>query len=213
MAKKLSPSSLGAIIFGAIAVAALIAVISNSAQDSSTNLSLGGAQEIQPVSVVGADLPAFPDSGNDPALGLKAPTLNGLTAGGMPMTIAPSTDNKPMMLVFLAHWCPHCNREIPVLNEWKAQGLVPEDLTVIGITTATQQGQPNYPPSQWLIEKQWPWAAMPDSQAQDAARAFGVTGYPTFVLVGSDGLVKYRGSGEKTLDQVNNSVRQALSLA
>ena len=27
----------------------------------------------------------------------------------------PATDG-PMMVVFLAHWCPHCNAEIPVLN-------------------------------------------------------------------------------------------------
>ena len=100
-----------------------------------------------------------------------------------------------------------------MLNEWKAQGLVPDDLTVIGITTGTQEGQPNYPPSQWLVQMNWPWAAMPDSENQDAAKAFGVAGYPTYVVVGADGLVTYRSSGEKSLEEVNTSVRQALSLA
>lgn len=213
MAKKLSPKTLIAIISAAIAVAALVAIISDGAKDSSTKIRATSAQEIQPVTVVGVDLPRTPDNGDDPGLGLQAPTLKGITAGGMPMTIAPGSDGKPMMLVFLAHWCPHCNREIPVLNEWKAQGLVPDDLTVIGITTGTQEGQPNYPPSQWLVQMNWPWAAMPDSENQDAAKAFGVAGYPTYVVVGADGLVKYRSSGEKSLEEVNNSVRQALSLA
>ena len=30
---------------------------------------------------------------------------------GAPLTIAPT--GKPMLVVFLAHWCPHCNAEIP----------------------------------------------------------------------------------------------------
>ena len=33
------------------------------------------------------------------------------------------------MVVFLAHWCPHCNAEIPVLNEWRDSGEIPDGLT------------------------------------------------------------------------------------
>jgi hypothetical protein len=39
-----------------------------------------------------------------------------------------------------------------------------------------------------------------------------VTGFPTFVVVGGDGLVKYRGSGEKSLDEVDAVVKAALAL-
>ncbi len=107
MAKKISPKTLIAIISVGIAVAALVAIISDGAKDSPTKIRATSAQEIQPVTVVGVDLPRTPDTGDDPGLGLQAPTLKGITAGGMPTTIAPGSDGKPMMLVFLAHWCPH----------------------------------------------------------------------------------------------------------
>jgi len=40
--------------------------------------------------------------------------------------------------VFLAHWCPHCNREIPELNAWRDSGEVPADLQVVAVTTAVE---------------------------------------------------------------------------
>jgi predicted DsbA family dithiol-disulfide isomerase len=52
---------------------------------------------------------------------------------------------------------------------------------------------------------------MADSEAMDAARAYGVSGYPFFVIVGADGKVKVRGSGELEIDQLNQIVDFALS--
>ena len=89
---------------------------------------------------------------------------------------------------------------------------VPDDLNVIGISTGVRADQPNYPPSQWIEDMEWSWAALPDSDKNEAAYAYGVTGFPTFVVIGGDGLVKYRGSGEKSLEEVDAVVKKALAL-
>ena len=52
------------------------------------------------------------------------------------MTIGGAGD-KPTLLVFLAHWCPHCNREVPELIKLNDAGGIPADLDVIGISTAS----------------------------------------------------------------------------
>ena len=100
------------------------------------------------------------------------------------------------MLVFLAHWCPHCNREVPELLAWEAAAEVPEGLQVIAVTTAVDPKRDFYPPSEWIAEKQWDWPVLADSQDNTAAAAMGVTGFPFSVLIGADGTVLGRISGE-----------------
>jgi predicted DsbA family dithiol-disulfide isomerase len=52
---------------------------------------------------------------------------------------------------------------------------------------------------------------MADSEAKDAARAYGVSGFPFFTIVGADGKVKVRASGEIEIDQLTQIVNAALA--
>ncbi|MBM3639435.1 MAG: TlpA family protein disulfide reductase [Actinobacteria bacterium] len=221
--KGLSGKTIGLAVAVVVVLAAVVAIVSSGGNDSvSTDTTVSGPTttgadgavapaESQPVQYDG-NLPMFESDVNDMAVGQDAPALQMYGFNGQRFTLDPGVDGKPMMLVFLAHWCPHCNAEIPVLNEWQKQGLVPEDLNVIGITTGTRTDQPNYPPSKWIQDMEWSWAALPDSEKNEAAYAYGVTGFPTFVVIGGDGLVKYRGSGEKSLEEVDAAVKKALAL-
>ena len=205
-------------VIAAIVIAFVIAIVaggSNDSGSSDTTKAPSGdgsvsAGENQPVQVVGEVLEALPESSDDSTIGLTAPTLNGYAFDGSNLSVTPG-DGKPYMLVFLAHWCPHCNREIPRLIEWQASGAIPADLQIIGVSTAVASDRPNYPPSQWVVAKGWPWPVMVDSEAMDAAEAYGVSGYPFFALVGADGKVKVRGSGELEIDQLNQIVDAALT--
>ena len=202
----------------AIVIAFVIAIVAGGSNDSASSDTTKApnsdgsvsAGENQPVEVVGEALEALSDSGDDSTIGLTAPTLNGYAFDGSNLSVTPG-DGKPYMLVFLAHWCPHCNREIPRLIEWQASGAIPADLQIIGVSTAVASDRPNYPPSQWLVAKGWPWPVMVDSEAMDAAEAYGVSGYPFFALVGADGKVKVRGSGELEIDQLNQIVDAVLT--
>ena len=202
----------------AIVIAFVIAIVAGGSNDSGSSDTTKvpssdgsvSAGENQPVEVVGEVLEALPESNDDSTIGLTAPTLNGYAFDGSNLSVTPG-DGKPYMLVFLAHWCPHCNREIPRLIEWQASGAIPADLQIIGVSTAVASDRPNYPPSQWLVAKGWPWPVMVDSEAMDAAEAYGVSGYPFFALVGADGKVKVRGSGELEIDQLNQIVDAALT--
>jgi len=106
-----------------------IAVLANRGGDDSTDVAdevlatddAGGAAsgaatvaETRPVEVIGEPLPVYESSDADPAVGLTAPVLEGASFDGTPITIGGPTDG-PTLVVFLAHWCPHCNREVPEL--------------------------------------------------------------------------------------------------
>ncbi|MEI7506523.1 MAG: TlpA disulfide reductase family protein [Actinomycetes bacterium] len=197
----------------AIVIALVIAVVAGGSKDSPTTPMSDGpvsAGENQPVEVVGEVLAPLPESGDDSTIGLTAPTLNGHAFDGSNLSVTPG-DGKPYMVVFLAHWCPHCNREVPRLIEWQASGAIPADLQIIGVSTDVASDRPNYPPSQWVVAKGWPWPVMADSEAMDAAQAYGISGYPFFAIVGADGKVKVRASGEIEIDQLTQIVNAALA--
>ena len=195
----------------AAAIAAIVAVVlvvgggsSSSSTTTSTITSNSGdvvaAAEFQPVEAEGEMLLALEDPDNDPARGKIAPVVNGFGFDGAPLTIAPT--GKPMLVVFLAHWCPHCNAEIPRLIEWKDSGAMPADLGVVGVSTGARDDAPNWPPSQWVVDKAWPWPVMADNEDQSAAVAFGVSGYPGLILLNGDGKVLARRSGEAGIDEL-----------
>ena len=203
--------ALAVIVVGA---AAGIAVWSASGSDKVSEGSVGTGDvstpaETQPVTVIGDVLAPQPASGRDDSVdGQTPPVLHGFHFDGTPIDITPGGTAK--MVVFLAHWCPHCNREIPVIQAWAAAG-VPAGLEIIGVSTGVNSGYPNYPPSKWIQDKNWTWPVLADSKNQDAARAYGLVGYPTFVIVGADGKVKVRNSGELAQADLDAMIKQALA--
>lgn len=185
-----------------VALAAIVAIISPSDKPAS----VPGVAQTQPVEVTGTALSTFASDTSDSAVGTVAPTLVGSSFDGSPIAVKPG---RPTLVIFLAHWCPHCRREVPVLSQWQKNGGVPDGVDVIGVATGTDKSLPNYPPSQWLAGEHFQFPVMADSDAFDAANAFGLSGYPYFVLLDSNGKVVHRASGEidpNSLTPLLNSV-------
>jgi thiol-disulfide isomerase/thioredoxin len=126
---------------------------------------------------------------------------------GTPVEIAP--DGTAKLVVFLAHWCPHCQAEVPRLVDWMAGGGVPEGVEVVAVATATSPSRDNYPPSAWLEREGWPSPVLVDSATYDAATAYGLPSFPYFVALDADGNVTARASGELTTAQLDALVRTA----
>ena len=205
--KQRLPWIIGAVVAVLVAVFAIVAVTGTSDADQSAE---GVVSEFQDVEVSGDSLPGFSGEGTDAALGAVAPVLRGAGPTGNVVTTEPGA---PTLLVFLAHWCPVCQREVPVLVNWFNDGLVPDNLDVIAVTTSTDPSAPNFPPSTWLANEKWPavWPIMADSGANDAANAFGLNAFPFMTLVSSDGKVLWRHSGE--IDGTSLTVALTTALA
>ncbi|MEA3185594.1 MAG: hypothetical protein QOJ74_2071 [Ilumatobacteraceae bacterium] len=185
-------------------------VSQGSVATDASGVASSSAAETQPVTVVGTPLPTPPDSGVDPAVGLTPPTLQGFTFDGTPIDITPG-GGRAKMVVFLAHWCPHCNREIPVILHWADTIGVPSNLDIVGVSTGVSAQRDNYPPSKWIVSMGWKWPVMADSVNSDAAVAYGLVAYPTFAIIGADGTVKLRSSGELAETDLDALVKQALA--
>lgn len=199
----LSTGALVGIVVGAVVLLfAVIAVVANLGGGDDTASGAGGkATETSDVTWTGTQLPPEPQTSGEPdaAIGLVPAMLTGTSIDGTPLTIDP-TDGRAKMLVFVAHWCQHCQAEIPRIVQWNAAGQKPAELDVYAIATGTDKAAPNYPPSSWLAREGWPFPALADGPGPrpnfEAATAYGLTSYPYNVVVGADGKVKGRHSGE-----------------
>lgn len=199
----------GAIIAIVIGGAAIIAI---SSSGSKSDTATGAVSEFSDITVTGDALPAFDSvsSAVDTAIGMPAPVISGKGFTGTSITTEGS--GTPMLVVFLAHWCPHCQREVPLLVQWEKDGKTPTGIDVIAVATGTDPANPNYPPSEWLAREQFPalWPVIADSKDKAAANAFGLSGYPYFVLVDAQGNVFKRASGEVAMDDLTAMINQMI---
>ena len=204
------------VIWSVLGVIALVAVIAIGAvaaggggdDGKSANQPPAKFQTAPRLTATGTNLPGFESSNRDPAVGLTAPTIDTVDFAGNPVQVGGATGS-PYALVFLAHWCPHCQAEVPRLVEL-AKGAQIAGVDVIGVPTGTTDEAPNYPPSSWLADENWPFPVALDTAKAKAAQAYGLTGYPYFVFVDAQGKVAGRTSGEIEPDQLE-AIFQALS--
>jgi len=181
------------IIIGIVAVIAIAAVAALSTGGTSETTTPGVVvSETQPVTVSGAALPRYPEQGPDPAIGQQAPEVSGLSFDGTPVSIA--NDGNAKIIIFLAHWCPHCQNDVKELTPYIEANGLPAGVEFYSVATGSDPAAPNYPPSEWL--KDWPIMTMADSSQGEAAQAFGLNAFPFFVFVTAEGNVDFRFPGE-----------------
>jgi thiol-disulfide isomerase/thioredoxin len=177
-----------------LVVAVVIAVAAGGGGGSDGAASAAGKHETGTVVVDGAPLPTYdPTAAKDDAVGDRAPTLHGEGFDGQSVTVGPS--EKPHVVMFLAHWCPHCQAEVPRVVTLAEHGAF-DGLDVSAVATGTRSDLPNYPPSAWLAREKWPFTVMVDSKTSTGATAYGIPSYPYFVFLGADGTVLGRATGE-----------------
>ncbi|HEX9204909.1 MAG TPA: TlpA disulfide reductase family protein [Candidatus Deferrimicrobiaceae bacterium] len=105
---------------------------------------------------------------------------------GQPVTLNQFLGKKPVLLVFWATWCPECKAAIPEINSLHG-GPLSGKLQILGldfresrekVAAAVKSRDIRYP-------------VLLDEKGK-VARAYGVVGIPTYVLIGRDGKVAYR---------------------
>jgi thiol-disulfide isomerase/thioredoxin len=145
------------------------------------------------VTVDGPSLPSL-DGASDQAVGMVAPTVVGSDWKGRQHRVGP--DGRSKIVVFFAHWCPHCQADVPVLIEAIEGGSLPDDVDLIGVATFSDATRQNWPPEVWLQSEGWSSPLIVDDEASAAAAALGVTGVPFYVVLDGDNVNMGRFAGE-----------------
>jgi cytochrome c biogenesis protein CcmG, thiol:disulfide interchange protein DsbE len=205
-------------VLGALGIAVAI-----SGRNRSTTLGVASAgfdvrPEAEPdlvtaeVEVTGDKLPdapkATPENPNptDGGIGKEAPTLVGQRFDGNPIAI--TGPGRPKVVMFVAHWCPHCQKEVPLLTKHLG-GNLPADVDLYAVSTGVDEAGGNYPPGQWLRNENWPVQTLVDDAQGTAAQAYGLGNYPYFVALDASGKVADRRSGELTAAEFDQLLARA----
>ncbi|MBN99526.1 MAG: hypothetical protein CL438_02470 [Acidimicrobiaceae bacterium] len=159
------------------------------------------------VEIIGEALPP------DESVGHVAPGFKAQPNTSAEMIEIQPDDGTIRLIGFFAHWCPHCQREVPRVAQWLNENGLPNGVEVVAISTSVREGTPNYPPSEWFEAENWPTQVLVDSSEKTIAAAYGLTGFPFWVLVDGEGFVVHRSSGELTEEQFAYLVYLAGTLA
>lgn len=148
-----------------------------------------------PVEVTGQPLPFMGDpSGGDAALGVAAPQVTGEDFEGN--TVAIEADGRPKIVIFLAHWCPHCQAEVPLVQDWIDSGGSPADVDLYSATIFTDHLRPNWSPQEWLEAEGWTPPVIKDDESSSIATAYGVRGTPAYIVLDGNNVNLGRFSGQ-----------------
>lgn len=207
------PTTLAFLALVVVIIAGSAFLLVNKRQAADT----GAIQEYSPsVTIEGEALPVFNAESvttlTDTAVGMPAPVVAGQDFFGEATSLPVAGEST--MIVFLAHWCAYCQAEVPLLMDEWIEGDLPDGVNVRAVPTGTNEQAVNFPPSAWLLaDNDWTEPILTDTTDSQAAEAYGLAAYPFFVVVGPDGNVLARTSGELGRDQLQALVDVAAGAA
>ncbi|NLA35023.1 MAG: TlpA family protein disulfide reductase [Actinobacteria bacterium] len=197
----------GLLIAGAVALLAVIIVIAVFAVQDGGGSGVNKTSFSPEITIGGDALPALPEGGVDEAIGKTIPTIAGKDFDLKDVEL---TTGEPTFIVVMAHWCSHCQAEIPKIVDGVNNGDLSKDVKIFGVSTHVDEARGNFPPASWLDKENWTFPVLLDNRTRDAAAALGISGYPGLIAVNADGVVVDRASGEQTLEKLQSMFAAAL---
>lgn len=177
---------------GIVGLAIIIAIAISTVNSGSETVETRAHGE---VTLTGDALPLYDPSGSqDPALGKVAPTVTGESLDkSETITIGP--DGRTKIVLFLAHWCPHCQAEVPAVVSYLQANPLPENVDLYGVSTLAERLRANFPPQKWLERENWEFPTILDGEDDPVQAAYGLLGTPFWVVLDGDNRVVARVSG------------------
>ncbi len=157
--------------------------------------------------VAGVPFAPAPSAGADPAAGAVIPSVTGQDFDGSERVIDPA-DGRAKVILFLAHWCSHCQAEVAEVQTWIDENGMPQNVDLYSVATSTSSSQANFPPAEWLERENWSVPVLVDDEAQTVGAAFGLSAFPFFVFVDAEGRVLQRVAGALPIDVVSGAIAE-----
>ena len=152
------------------AIAALLFLLCGAALAGPDRLDSGGGEAA-----------AIPGAGSDRPADFTLSDLD-----GQAVTLGRFLGEKPVLLVFWATWCPECKAAIPEINAMTT-GPLAGKLQVLGLDFRESQEKV----SKAVKARGVRYPVLLDLRGQ-VARAYGVVGIPTYILIDRRGNIVYR---------------------
>ena len=145
------------------------------------------------------------------AAGTAAPDLR-WTLDGAAGSLAGERGH-PVLLVFFAAWCPHCQAEVAVLNtiqdHFAAQGV-----RVLGVSASPvgmdKRGAASLGDTELFVQRHGARYPHLYDAGLVGAQRYGVRGFPALYLVDGEGVIRFAASGEVSEADLAKAVQAVL---
>ena len=164
----------------------------------------GSSFTFSEVTIKGGTLPEYKRNIEDAAVGAFAPIPTGVDLYGEPITLSTRKgleEKKASIIVFLAHWCSHCQREVPMIQKFIESNGFPQNINLFSVATHVDKNRNNYPPNEWLEREKYTVPVIFDDEENSIAESFGLSAFPYWVFLNPDGTVYMRHAGSLSEDQ------------
>tara|TARA_B100000900_G_scaffold95058_1_gene78168 strand:+ start:494 stop:1096 length:603 start_codon:yes stop_codon:yes gene_type:complete len=154
--------------------------------------------------VIGQILPEYAAENDDNIVqGQEAPTFSGPNENSEIVSIEKNGNAKA--LLFLAHWCGYCQKEVPIVQEYIDLIGIPEGVEIIAIATSIDRSKSNYPPHDWLESEGWSEVQIYDID-REIGTAYGINSFPYWVFLDKDLKVVARRAGNLPIDLIGQQL-------
>jgi len=128
------------------------------------------------------------------AVGDRVPEFSAPSLAGDGSVTWSDYDGVPRVLSIWAPWCPHCQKELPIIA--KVAQTFP-GVQVVTVATAVDVA-PGPTPAQFVEERNLTFPVAMDDADMTLAKGLGVQGFPTVYFVGTHGTVTQVMVGERS---------------
>ena len=143
--------------------------------------------------ITGQGLPEYSgDNDDNVARGLNAPIFSAPNENSEIVSLEKNGNAK--VLLFLAHWCGFCQKEVPIVQEYIDIIGIPQGVEIIAVATSIDRSRDNYPAHVWLEREGWSETQIYDID-RDIGTAYGVNAFPYWVFLDKDLKVVARRTG------------------
>ncbi len=186
------------VIVGGVVIIAIVAIVGF--------VVIGGGSDSGDSSDSGQS-PTGESGGSVAAVGDQAPPLSGKNMTGDGTVSLSDMAGKPTLVVFWANWCPHCQAELPVVQQvWEAADGRYNVLTV----ASAQEANPTsaqYSTAEKFIETVGMTMPTIDDSDNKALDTWGVQGFPSIYVVDSSGKIVDQPSPGASASQLEQTLK------
>lgn len=205
------PVVIGVVVLAGIAVALVFllgrgdreqaAATSVTSTSSPQRGSLGSEEDNPASSGANAHVEDLTVSGTATANAPAPPLAGPDVVTNEPLSLA-SVKGKPTLLVFWAHWCPHCQKMMPVFQQFADDHSDAFNVLTVATAIGAQPSQPQFSsPKRLMTTQDITLPTMRDGDGA-AATAYDVTGFPAMYLVDANGVLVGSAQGEMSPQQL-----------
>lgn len=187
------PAIIAAVVLVGIVIVLIAALGKEDTPASDITLAGGGPGDAAPVLTV---------EGGPTEQGQAAPSISGVDMYTGRTVSLQEMQGKPTLLTVWAHWCPHCQKELPIIQQLSQEQAGNFNFLTVSTSAGSQPAAGQYATPATLMKTQGITMPSLRDDGTKAMQALGAEGFPTLLMIDADGNAVGKASGEMPKDQL-----------